>query len=242
MTAAVLSPLSGFIVARIRAPLWPDTTISLYMVTMLLELLMIGLPALLLMLRKKEEYRSLLLSPSLNVTGLVSLSSVSYVLTAVLITTFWVALLQWSGFQFPLEGGMPSVSGANELMIALFSAAVVPAISEELMFRGVLLRFLLKKFSEKWAVLICGISFSLLHFSFQGIASLAVFGIFLSVLTIRYHNLWLAIIFHFLYNSLVIIMQSFVRMPSAQTVFLCSGIFIATIYLLFYKREVMTWN
>lgn len=198
---------------------------------------MIGAPAILLMLRKKDSYLGMLTKPAPYATGLTALAAISYVLAVVLLTSVWLRMLEQTAIRLPAEASLPAASNVWELAAALFSAALIPAFCEELLFRGVLLRFLREKTGAGWAALICGFGFSLLHFSFRGFAALAVFGVFQAALVLRYRNLRLAILFHFLYNALVIVLQSMESLPRPQTVFLCTGIFIAAIYLLFIERR-----
>lgn len=238
IVAAALCPAIVYVLGRMAAPYIPDTVISLFLYAGALELLLIGVPAVLLMLRKREAYWGMLARPASYPAGLVVLSSAAYVLAAVLVTAVWAALLQRLGIHLPLEAGLPPATGAGELAAALLCAALIPAVCEELLFRGVMLQYLERKAGKKWAVVICGIAFASLHFSFHGFAALAVIGLFLSALTLKYRNLWLAVIFHFLYNALVIVMQALGGMPSIQTVFLCAGVFAASLYLLFQRREV----
>ena len=241
IAGAVLCPVLVFVLGRVLAPYIPQTVIGLFLYTGAVEILLIGVPALLLMLRKRDAYRGLLVWPDVYSTGLVILSSAAYVLAAVLVTAIWSALLQRLGIGLPTEADLPPATSAGELAAALLCAAFIPAVCEELMFRGVMLQFLERKAGKKRAVIICGLAFALLHFSFHSFAALAVIGLFLSALTIRYRNLWLAVIFHFLYNALVIVLQSLGGMPSIQIVFLCAGVFTASLYLLFHKREGRTW-
>lgn len=237
LVAAVILPVLTLFLGRLAAPHLPDSLLALYLYAAVLEVLMIGAPAVLLMLRKKGAYQGLMSSPSLYTSGLVVLAAVSYVLAAVLISSVWLGVLELTAIRLPQESSLPAASNVWELAAALFSAALVPAFCEELLFRAVLLRFIKDKAGSGWAVFICGLSFSLLHFSFRGFAALAVFGLFLCALTLRYRNLWLSIIFHFLYNALVIVLQSLNSLPRAQTILLFTGIFIAVTYLLFKKRR-----
>lgn len=232
----------AYILARVAAPYVPDTAVSLFLYTGALEILLIGVPAALLMLKKREAYCGMLSQPDIYPAGLVVLSSAAYALAAVLITALWAALLERVGIRLPLDASLPPVAVGGELAVALLCAALIPAVCEELLFRGVLLHYLERKTGKKRAVVISGLAFALLHFSFHGFAALAVIGLFLSSLTIKYRNLWLAIIFHFMYNALVIVMQALGGIPSMQTVFLCAGVFAASLYLLFHRREGTIWS
>lgn len=239
--AAIVSALLGVWLAFRGASYLPEGTAWLYLYAGALEILMLGIPGLLFLLRQKGN-RALFSMPSVEATGMVVLSAAACVLTAVLISAFWVSLLRAMGISLPPEGAMPAAGNMGELAAALLGAALLPAVCEELLFRGVLLRFLLGKLPAVWAALVCALAFALLHLSWMGFAALLMIGLFLSLLVIRYRCLWLAMLFHFLYNALVIVMQSLGGSPSVRITLLSAGVFAACAYLLFEKREAELWN
>lgn len=234
---AVLSPVLAFVLGRLTASLLPEGAAWLYLYAAGLEVLMIGVPAVLLILRKNREFFPSLIAPSPESLGLVMLAAVSYVLTVSLVSVIWMQLTVSLGIPLPTEPALPAANSAGELALALLCAAAVPAVCEELFFRGLLLHFLLRKLTVGWAAFLCGLAFSLLHFSLRGFPALLMFGFVQSLLVIRYKSLWLAVAFHFLYNAVVIVLESLGGHISVQTVFLSAGIFAASLYLLFRKRE-----
>lgn len=242
LIAAILSPLLGLLFGRLAAPLLGGGTTALYLFAGGLEALTLGLPALLLLLRKRTLYRPLLAPPPLETAGLVSLSAVSYVLTAVMVTLLWMGLTAGLGMLQTTPEGMPRAGDAAELAAALLCGALLPALCEEMLFRGVLLLSLERRMKAGLAVFLSALLFSLLHFSPRGFAALLVIGLFLGALVLRCRNLWLAVLFHFLYNATVIVMEALGGSPSPQTALLCAGIFLATTYLLFKRRRTEAWN
>jgi uncharacterized protein len=79
------------------------------------------------------------------------------------------------------------------------------AVSEELVFRGYVLRNMMKSFNKWAALFISALLFSIVHFSNLGIASLGMVNTFLGglVLGIAYiitQSLWLPIFFHLSWN------------------------------------------
>ena len=110
------------------------------------------------------------------------------------------------------------------------------------MFRGHILTWLRGRMGDRLACIVCGLVFAVLHFSLQGFASLAVIGIFLSLLVVRYKGLWLSIVFHAVYNAVVILLNGLNAQPSMQMVMLSTGIFIALYYLLIRREETKTWK
>ncbi len=94
----------------------------------------------------------------------------------------------------------------STLLINLLVIAVLPAISEELMFRGVVQRL----FGE-WTknahlgILISAILFSAFHFQFYGFIPRVLLGLFLGYLVYFSGSLWLAVWAHFVNNGFAVI-------------------------------------
>lgn len=209
------------------------------------ELLLIGLPALCLTLRNdagRERALRLLRPPDVYPAGLVSVAAVSFSLGAVLIAGLWIALLNSLGLRPPLDEAAVLPEGLGEYLLALACAALLPAFSEELMFRGLLLPWLRRRMGDGLACLLSALLFALLHLSVLGFASLLVIGLVLARLMTRFGSLWLPILFHGLYNAVVLLLNALNARPSPAMVMLTSGVFIAAYYLLFRKEDSKAWS
>ena len=209
------------------------------------ELLLIGFPALLLAHRSqvtRERFQALWSKPGSYAVGLVSLAAVAFSLASVLLASLWYVMLESLGIHVPLEVSYIKPNNGAEYMLAFICAALIPAFSEEIMFRGHLLTWLRGKMGDRLACVIGGLIFAILHFSLLGFASLAAIGMFLSLLVVRYKGLWLSIFFHAIYNGVVILLNGLDAQPSTQMVMLSTGVFIALYYLLFKREETRSWN
>jgi uncharacterized protein len=94
----------------------------------------------------------------------------------------------------------------SELLLNLFMIALIPAIGEELVFRGVVQRI----FSEWWrnkhiAIWVTAILFSAMHMQFYGFLPRMVLGALLGYLYYWSGSLWLPIIAHFINNAAAVI-------------------------------------
>ncbi len=95
-----------------------------------------------------------------------------------------------------------SVETIEGLLFNLFMVAVIPAIGEELMFRGVLMRIF-----KRWtgnthgAVWITAIIFSLIHVQFFGFFPRMILGLLFGYLVVWTGSLWPAMIAHFVNNA-----------------------------------------
>ncbi|MBK0381123.1 CPBP family intramembrane glutamic endopeptidase [Mucilaginibacter segetis] len=86
-----------------------------------------------------------------------------------------------------------------ELLIVFFTA-VMPALFEELGFRGYLLGTLLKVADKEQAIYISAFLFAIIHLSFISLFWLIPFALFIAHVRIRENTLWYGIFFHFFFN------------------------------------------
>ena len=94
----------------------------------------------------------------------------------------------------------------GEFLINFLMVAILPAIGEELLFRGILQRYLIEWLKNKHiGVLITSILFSSLHLQFFGFFPRLLLGIFFGYLLLWSRNLWLPILAHFINNGVAVI-------------------------------------
>lgn len=92
------------------------------------------------------------------------------------------------------------------LLINIFVMAVLPAVGEELMFRGTIQPFLQKwTKSPHWAIWITAFIFSAIHFQVSGFVPRMLIGAYLGYLCYWSGSLWLPILAHFMHNSMNIL-------------------------------------
>ncbi len=94
--------------------------------------------------------------------------------------------------------GAPSIAN---IALAAVGACAIPAISEELLFRGYLLNSLSGRFSLRTSVVVSALAFSAVHFHPVNFVALFAIGVLLAVLAIRTGNLLAPMIAHFLNNA-----------------------------------------
>ena len=90
-------------------------------------------------------------------------------------------------------------------MIALVAIALIPAICEELLFRGFVFDSFRTKKNAVWAVAVSAVLFSVLHFAPHKILPLLVMGWALGYITAKTGSVLIPVIFHFLNNSMSLI-------------------------------------
>lgn len=90
---------------------------------------------------------------------------------------------------------------------ALIVMALLPALGEEVLFRGGLQNFLTRSSKNPWmAIIIVSVIFSLMHSSFYGFFSRVALGIVLGAIYYYSGAIWWSIIAHFLYNAFLVTM------------------------------------
>ncbi|MES2775475.1 MAG: type II CAAX endopeptidase family protein [Bacteroidota bacterium] len=93
----------------------------------------------------------------------------------------------------------------GQYFISLFIIAVLPAITEEMVFRGGLQNLLTRWMKSPWAaILITSFLFSAIHWSWYGFIVRFALGVVLGLIFYYTKNIWLNILLHFLNNALVV--------------------------------------
>jgi membrane protease YdiL (CAAX protease family) len=92
----------------------------------------------------------------------------------------------------------------------IFLFAVLPAVCEELLFRGVMLNAL-KKAGARTAVIVTSLVFAVFHGSVELFLPILVVSLALSIIGMQKGGLPLAILFHFLHNFINLILMNYVE-------------------------------
>lgn len=101
-----------------------------------------------------------------------------------------------------------NVDGIGGLMFNLFMIAVLPAIGEELLFRGVIQKlFTGMSGSHHWGIWLSAALFSALHMQFYGFIPRMLLGGMFGYLLVWSGTLWLPILAHFINNAVAVILM-----------------------------------
>ncbi len=122
------------------------------------------------------------------------------------LSVFWLQLIAlypiFPGFVDFLLELTPMPENPIYLIISILIIAIIGPISEEFIFRGVLLKRLMKKTSMWGGIVISSLLFGILH---ADIIGAFVFGVVASLLYLKTSNLLIPIIMHILNNSTAVI-------------------------------------
>ena len=98
------------------------------------------------------------------------------------------------------------VDGIGGMFINIFMIAILPALGEELIFRG-----LLQKILAKWtgnihiAIIVSGFLFSLMHLQFYGFLPRWLLGVMFGYMLVWSGTIWLPIFAHFVNNAVAVL-------------------------------------
>lgn len=117
----------------------------------------------------------------------------------------WLLQLQEAGYPIEAEpqdviGLFAQMENAGQLLALMILAVVMAPLAEELLFRGVVYRFLKSRASSVIAVGASGILFAALHFNLLSFPTLVGVGILLALLFEWTGSLRAPILFHMLFN------------------------------------------
>ncbi len=100
---------------------------------------------------------------------------------------------------------MATFKTPTDYILALFIIALMPAIVEEVFFRGALQSSLTRSIRAPWvAIIITSVIFSVIHFSWYGFIPRVALGMVLGTIFYYTGNLWYSIIGHFFNNALMV--------------------------------------
>jgi hypothetical protein len=137
------------------------------------------------------------------------------------------------------------------LIVNLFIIGLVPALGEELLFRGILQRLFSDALKNiHLGILITSILFSAMHVQFYGFIPRMLLGMMFGYLLIWSDSLWLPILAHFINNSMAILFDYFSKLHKVNPdleqlgttrgtlIFsIISAVLVFNLLLLFYRNN-----
>jgi len=100
---------------------------------------------------------------------------------------------------------MLQVHGYYALSFNIFLIAILPALGEELFFRGAIIRVFQDWRGFKTAIWITAFIFSAIHLQFYGFLPRLLMGAFFGYLLLWSENLWLPVTAHFINNVVAVV-------------------------------------
>ena len=132
----------------------------------------------------------------------------------------WMKTSETQATQFTEK--LLNVKNVQGLLFNIFLIAIIPALGEELFFRGALQGVLKEWRNVKLAIWITAIIFSAIHLQFYGFVPRMLLGAFFGYLLFWSENIWLPIAAHFVNNVLAVIFYYFkfngYQLPDIDTI------------------------
>ncbi len=101
---------------------------------------------------------------------------------------------------------MLNVDTVGGLLFNLVVIALIPAVGEELTFRGVLQQGLTRRMNPHIAIILSAAIFSFIHFQFYGFLPRLFLGLLLGYMFYTSGSLWVCMLMHFLNNGTAVVM------------------------------------
>ncbi len=140
------------------------------------------------------------------------------------------------------------VRSTADIFINLFVVALLPAICEEVLFRGCLQRIMIYLFKNAWVgIIITAILFSAFHMQFEGFLPRMFLGILLGALFWYSGSLWVNIVAHFFINgSQVIAVVYFPKLADENPnvpiyLVILSALLVAGLFIIIKKQSTATY-
>lgn len=153
----------------------------------------------------------------------------------------FVRLLEWMGYRMPASQ-LPSLEGAGFFGVLLV-VAVLPALCEETLFRGIILEGI-KELGTVAACLLGGLIFSVFHMNPPQTIYQFICGAAFTLLAIRAGCVWPAVLAHFINNAVIVFDYKFdflskISEGGAIAVYIVSAVCLvaALAYLIFFDRN-----
>jgi membrane protease YdiL (CAAX protease family) len=200
----------------------PDDVEAIRIVTGLGQLLLLFVPALLLVrlaTRSPREYfrlrRPRALPVLLSLVGIVSLQQILqvYLVFQDKIPIPEALARDLEQYRKLVEESMKLIVTANsipELLWVILVIAMIPAVVEEFVFRGLVQSSIEKGSTPLHGAVVTGIVFGAYHLIPSSVVPLSMLGVYLGFLAYRSNSLWVSVIAHF-FNNAVACVATYLR-------------------------------
>ncbi|MBR4063264.1 MAG: CPBP family intramembrane metalloprotease [Clostridia bacterium] len=167
-------------------------------------------------------------------TPIVILGSIGIVVGAAYINSFMVSFIDFS----PLFESDPLSSPVRVLM-TFISIAIVPALSEEFLFRGCILSNLLP-YGKNTAILFSALLFALMHGNFAQFFYTFIAGIVLGAVYVKTDSIWAPTFIH-LFNNFYSVIQQVVYEQNAKDEQINKLLFVLDMTLVCFGLAIGGW-
>ena len=189
-------------------------TISLFLLpSLILAYLCAKVPWNWLQLDNKVNWKVLLWAIGIMLVALPAINLMSHWNQQMVLPTWLSGVEEWMKAKEAeaewLTKQFMSVTTISGLLVNLLLMAVLPALSEEITFRGVLqrlLNFQLSTFNSHLAIWLTAIIFSAIHMQFYGFVPRMLMGALFGYMLVWTGSLWVPMLMHFVNNAMAVLL------------------------------------
>lgn len=191
---------------------------------------------------KKTSFKFLVLSVILIVVALPSINLLAS-LNAKIPMAQWMVDMEMAA-QNAVKA-LLATDNINVMLVNFFMVAILPAVAEELLFRGVLQRFFCDAFKSTLAgVIFTAFLFSAIHMQFQGFIPRMALGLLFGYLYVWTKSIWIPIAVHFVNNGLAVIVFYLIdkgSVPAQAETFGEIGVYWQAGLVSLFAAGILTW-
>lgn len=167
----------------------------------LVNLLALGVGGVIFIKLKKEDISKQLPFSKVNTSTLISLIIIgfSFCMLSNFLTSIFIGTTSNLGFDFSYASSSPVSNSVPEIIASVLAVAFVPAVAEEIMFRGAIMSTL-RKYGDGTAILVSAIIFGLFHTNMVQIPFAFIVGVILGWAVVYSGSMLPAILIHFTNN------------------------------------------
>lgn len=144
------------------------------------------------------------------IVSLMALGLISFISTL----GGWLQGLNWGKLASDLDESRTAILNTylsatswQKMLVNIFFIALIPAVSEEFFFRGLIQKFIYSRSRKPWlSILITALVFALMHFSVREFIPIFLAGVLLSWVYYMTSSLYLSILLHLLNNGLQVVL------------------------------------
>jgi membrane protease YdiL (CAAX protease family) len=111
------------------------------------------------------------------------------------------------GLEFTSSVAEISLKGGKETLLGVLAVAVIPALIEETVIRGIIMQPL-RKYGDKYAIIASALLFAVMHGNMVQIPYTVIGGLLLGYLAVVTGSLWPSIVLHFVNNLYSVVVLS----------------------------------
>lgn len=132
------------------------------------------------------------------------------------------------GIEFTMPDDNSSYATAGDILINIMSTAMIPALVEEFIIRGVVLQSL-RRYGDRFAIIVSAFIFAILHGNMIQTPFAFFAGLALGFAAVKTGTLWTGVIIHFLNNSIAVISEAILANTSETFLSIFSVIMYAVV-------------